>query len=505
MCEYILQMQNITKEFSGVKALSDVSFSVKKGEIHALAGENGAGKSTLMKVLSGTYPNGTYSGKILLDEEERRFSGVKDSEKAGIAIIFQELTVIKSMSICENIFLGDEIVVNGVIQWNEQIKRTKELLQKVRLEVDPETRVGELGVGKQQLVEIAKALNKKAKLLILDEPTSSLTDVDTRNLLEIIRELKSEGTTCVYISHKLNEIFEIADTVTVIRDGAAIVTEKIADLTESKIVSYMVGRELTQLFPHEDHRSGNCVLELRNWSVPNPDMPGKRLVNQVNLHADAGEIVGIAGLMGAGRTELALSIFGCLETTKESEMYMGGTRVKLTDPGKAIANGIAYVSEDRKRFGLILDSDIQSNMSLASLRKLCKYGVINENAETRQAQEYIKRLRIKASSVLQKTRNLSGGNQQKVILGKWMLTNPKVLILDEPTRGIDVGAKREIYQEMNELVKRGFCIIMISSEMPEIIGMSDRIYVMSEGRITGEFNREEATQEKILTFAIGGN
>lgn len=504
MDDKILQMVNLSKEFSGVKALSDVSFSVGRGEIHALVGENGAGKSTMMKILCGIYPHGSFEGKLIYEGREQQFTNIKDSEKAGIAIIFQELTLVKSMSICENIFLGDEIRKYGAVQWNEQIRITTELLQKLHLEMDPMTIAGELGVGQQQLIEIAKALNKKARLLILDEPTSSLTDVDTKNLMQIIKELKAEGTTCIYISHKLNEIFEIADAVTVIRDGRTITTEKIENLDENKIVSYMVGRELTQHFPRKPHTAGDTVLELKDWTVMNPEMPDRKLLDGIHMVVKRGEILGFAGLMGAGRTELALSIFGMYPHTGDSKLYLDGREVDIDSPEKAIEAGIGYASEDRKRYGLILQSDIKTNISLASLKKLCRRGSIAANEEIEKSQGYMDLLKIKATSIYQPTGSLSGGNQQKVVLSKWLLTNPRILILDEPTRGIDVGAKVEIYNEMNHLVDQGMCIIMISSEMPEILGMSDRIYVMSEGKIRGEFDWREATQETILSCAIGG-
>ena len=362
----------------------------------------------------------------------------------------------------------------------------------------------ELGVGKQQLIEIAKALNKKAKLLILDEPTSSLTDVDTENLLRIIRELKAEGTTCIYISHKLNEIFKIANRVTIIRDGKAIITEDIPNLNENKMVSYMVGRQLTERFPRKEHRAGEVMLELKNWTVMNPELPGRKLLDDIHLVARRGEILGLAGLMGAGRTELALSLLGILKPVEGSELYIEGKREISDSPEQAIECGIGYVSEDRKRYGLILQSDIKTNISLASLKHLCRRGSIIGNLEILKTQEFMKLLRIKASSVNQETGSLSGGNQQKVVLAKWLLTNPKILILDEPTRGIDVGAKVEIYNEMNNLVDQGMCIIMISSELPEILGMSDRIYVMGSGQIKGELDWKEATQETILGYAIGG-
>ena len=504
MEDFILQMKSITKKFASVTALSNVSFNVRRGEIHALVGENGAGKSTLMKILSGLYPAGTYDGELIFENEVQNFTNIKESEKKGIVIINQELGLIKTMDICENLFLGNEILHNGVIQWNKQMQRTKELLARVHLDINPKTKISEIGAGKQQLIEIAKALGKNAKLLILDEPTSSLTDTDTENLMLILDELRKEGTTCIYISHKLEEIFRITDNVTILRDGQTITTRPTKEMTEDEMVSLMVGRDLVDRFPRKEHKAGEVVLELKNWSVMNPDNKEQKLIDSVNLTARRGEIVGIVGLMGAGRTELALSLFGELTPTQESEAYLEGVKIKPRSPKEAIAHGISYVTEDRKRYGLITEADIRSNISLASLKKLCRRGVISKNEEIKSCENYADKLRIKMSSLEQKAKNLSGGNQQKVVLSKWLLTEPKVLILDEPTRGIDVGAKFEIYNLMNELVDRGVCIIMISSEMPETLGMSDRIYVMHEGKIKGEMSWEEATQEKILSCAIGG-
>lgn len=505
MDDYILQMKNITKKFGSVRALSDVTFSVRRGEIHALVGENGAGKSTLMKILSGLYPAGSYTGELVLNGEVQHFTSIKDSEKKGIVIINQELGLIKTMDICENLFLGNEILKNGIIQWNEQMRVTRELLERVHLNIDPKTKIIDMGAGKQQLVEIAKALGKNARLLILDEPTSSLTDADTENLLQTLRELKASGTTCIYISHKLGEIFSVTDTVTVLRDGRTITTLPTRELTEDSMVSYMVGRDLLDRFPRKEHQPGEVMLELKNWSVVNPDNPGKMLIDHVDLVARKGEILGIIGLMGAGRTELALSLLGEYTHTPDSELYLDGKRVAPKDPKQAIDCGISYVTEDRKRFGLVLDADLQHNISLASLRKLCgRGGFIRGNEEIKRCNDYVARMRIKTNSLMQKAKNLSGGNQQKVVLAKWLMTEPKVLILDEPTRGIDVGAKYEIYNLMNELADSGVCIIMISSEMPEALGMSDRLYVMHEGKIKGEMSWKEATQEKILSCAIGG-
>lgn len=499
--EYILRMENITKVFPGVRALDNVCFNVRRGEIHALVGENGAGKSTLMKILSGSYPN--YDGKLFLGEEERNFRTIKDSEEAGITIIYQELNLIKSMSICENIFLGNEIKKNGVIQWNKQMQITQALVQRLGLEARPSTKIEDIGVGKQQLVEIAKALNKQTKLLILDEPTASLTDTDTENLFSILRQLKAEGTTCIYISHKLGEIFKIADRVTVLRDGQSIIAGEIGEFDENSIISHMVGRELVSLYPREAHTPGETVLELKDWTVPDVENPAKNLVEGVNLQIRKGEILGIAGLMGAGRTELAMSIFGVYRHNGNGSLMVEGKPVRIKNPGDAISHGISYVSEDRKRFGLVLGKDIKENISLASLRKLMRYGRIDSNREIKQTNEMVDALKIRTPSIAQLVKNLSGGNQQKVILGKWLLTEPKVLILDEPTRGIDVGAKREIYTIMNQLVEHGVCIVMISSEMQEVLGISDRIVVMHEGKISGEADYQNITQEILMRYAIG--
>jgi D-xylose transport system ATP-binding protein len=498
-------MRNITKSFSGVKALENVNFSVERGEIHALVGENGAGKSTLMKILSGIHPSGSYEGELQFNGAEQAFHTIKDSENAGIIIIYQELNLIKSMNICENIFLGNEILKNGVIQWDQQFLRCHELFRKVKLDESPEVKISQLGVGKQQLVEIVRALNKNAKLIILDEPTASLTEAEVAILMEILRELKREGTTCIYISHKLNEVFEIADRVTVIRDGRTITTRNTDDMTEDGMITAMVGRELTELFPRRPHTPGEVVFETRNWSVPDPDNLDKMLLDKINMQVRKGEILGIAGLMGAGRTELAMSLFGVLKPTDDSELYIDGLPVRLENPRQAIDMGISYVSEDRKRYGLVLDAAVLPNVSLASLKKISRRGVIDGSREIRQTQDYINFLSIRVQSIYMKAKNLSGGNQQKVILAKWLLTHPKILIVDEPTRGIDVGVKYEIYQIMNELVDQGVCIVMISSELPEILGMSDRIYVLHEGKINGELCWDEATQEKVLYYAAGGS
>jgi putative multiple sugar transport system ATP-binding protein len=500
----ILEMRNITKEFPGVKALNNVSFRVAEGEIHCLVGENGAGKSTLMKVLSGVYPYGTYAGEILFGGEEQRFKAIRDSEQAGIAVIYQELALVSEMTIYENIFLGNEIRKGLSVDWNETIKKSSEALKRVRLDVNPAAKVKELGVGKQQLVEIAKALSRNVRLLILDEPTSALNEDDSENLLNLLRELKSHGVTCIMISHKLKEVLRVADTITVLRDGQTIVTLDARDgqVTENVLVKHMVGREIDNIYPAREHeQSDETVLEVRDWSAYDPQL-GRYLLHDINFTVKRGEIVGFAGLMGSGRTELALSLFGNPDHYRiNGEMFLNGERKHFNHPSQAIAAGLAYVSEDRKGDGLILIQDVKANITIANLGKISRNGVVDSNAEIKAANEFKASLNIKTPSVEQKVLNLSGGNQQKVSLAKWLFVKPDVLILDEPTRGIDVGAKYEIYTIMNNLVQLGMSIIMVSSELPEILGMSDRVYIVSSGRIAGELPIEEATQEKIMHLA----
>ena len=501
----ILEMKSITKTFPGVKALDNVNFQVEKGEIHCLVGENGAGKSTLMKVLSGVYPYGEYSGDIVLNGEAQRFSSIRDSEKAGIAIIYQELALIPELTVYENIFLGHEIKKGKLIDWNETVMQAGEMLKKVKLNnVNPATQVKDLGVGKQQLIEIAKALSKNVKLLILDEPTAALNEGDSENLLKLLRELKEQGVTSVMISHKIKEVIAIADTVTVLRDGQTICSLSAAsgEISESKIIKYMVGREIDNIFPKRDIKDfGDIVLEIKKWCAYDPKL-GRDILHDLDFNVRKGEIIGIAGLMGAGRTELAHSIFGNPEEYKlKGDLFVMGQKKHFKSPYDAIKAGVAYVTEDRKGNGLILIDDIKQNISIANLKELAQQGILNENEEVKSANYYKSSLNIKAPSVEQKVGNLSGGNQQKVSLGKWLFVKPNVLILDEPTRGIDVGAKFEIYTLMNKLVEQGLSIIMISSELPEILGMSDRIYVVSEGKIAGELTAEEATQEKIMEMA----
>ncbi|MDF2594260.1 MAG: Monosaccharide-transporting ATPase [Clostridia bacterium] len=508
MSDYILEMKNITKEFPGVKALDNVSFKVKKGEIHALVGENGAGKSTLMKVLSGVYPHHTYTGEVIVKGSVQHFERIKDSEKIGIAIIYQELTLVKQFNIAENIFLGNEKAKTGIINWNKTITDAKKILKEVKLEDSVETKVLELGIGKQQLVEIAKALSKNVDILILDEPTAALNEEDSENLIMILKELKEKGVTCIYISHKLHEVIEIADTVTILRDGQTVATRNMNDknerFTEQTMITNMVGRQLTNRFPVIDTRPGETVLEVKDWTIHSPEIPDKVVIDGINLKAKRGEILGIAGLMGAGRTEFVMSLIGAYGIKKAGEIKIESNKVVINNPKDAIKNGISYLSEDRKGKGLILSMDIKYNNTLAALEKISKGQVIDENKEINVVTGYVHALKTKTPSIEQKVGNLSGGNQQKVAIAKWLMTDPKILILDEPTRGIDVGAKYEIYMIMNDLAKKGVCVIMISSELPEILGMSDRILVMNKGKITGELNRDEATQEKVMYYATGG-
>ena len=500
----VLEMKDIVKTFPGVKALSGVSFSVARGEIHCLVGENGAGKSTLMKVLSGLYPYGSYSGDILFDGRLQKFRGIADSARAGIAVIYQELALVPEMSVFENIFLGHEISKGMSVDWNETIKKASEMLKVVRLDINPATKVKDIGVGRQQLVEIAKALSKDVKLLILDEPTAALNEDDCENLLDLLGRLKQRGVTSVLISHKLREVIKVADTVTVLRDGQTICTldARNGQVSEAQLIKHMVGREISNIYPT---RTSGCsdevVLETKDWNAYDPKL-GRVILKNVGIKVHKGEIVGIAGLMGSGRTELAKSLFGNPDGYEiTGELLVKNQKRQLKNPKEAIAAGIAYASEDRKGNGLILIQDIKQNISLANLNEITVRGVIDQNAEVKVATGYKSALNIKAPSIEQAVENLSGGNQQKVSVAKWLFVKPDVLILDEPTRGIDVGAKYEIYCIMNKLVEQGMSIVMISSELPEILGMSDRIYVVSSGRITGELHVSDASQEKIMHMA----
>jgi putative multiple sugar transport system ATP-binding protein len=500
----LLEMRSITKEFPGVKALDQVNLSVKAGEIHAICGENGAGKSTLMKVLSGVYPVGTYDGEIHYEGALAAFKNIRESEDRGIIIIHQELALVPELSIAENIFLGNETAKGGVINWFEANQRTEKLLAKVGLSEAPTTRIDSLGVGKQQLVEIAKALSKDVKLLILDEPTAALQENDSKKLLELMLELKAQGVTSIIISHKLNEVGYVADTVTVIRDGMSVSTLDARDgVSEDKIVRDMVGRDMSDRYPTREARAGEMLMEVDGWNVWHPEHADRQVIKDISFNVRAGEVVGIAGLMGSGRTELAMSIFGKSYGRKISgTVKLHGTTADVSRVDRAIDAGLAYVTEDRKSLGLILDESIQFNTTLAHLEGVSKAGVLNANAETDVAEHYRTALNTRTPSVFQAVGNLSGGNQQKVVLAKWLNTSPEVLILDEPTRGIDVGAKYEIYAIINDLSAQGKGVVMISSEMPELLGMCDRIYVMNEGSLVGELAAKDASQERIMSLIV---
>ncbi|GAA2215753.1 sugar ABC transporter ATP-binding protein [Nonomuraea monospora] len=507
MTEHILRMSGITKTFPGVKALQDVNLSVKNGEIHAICGENGAGKSTLMKVLSGVYPHGDYEGEIFFEGKRCEFGGIRDSEHAGIVIIHQELALSPQLSIAENIFLGNERAKRGVIDWNRTNYEAGELMKRVGLRENPTTTISDIGVGKQQLVEIAKALSKEVKLLILDEPTAALNDDDSAHLLDLLRGLRDEGITCVIISHKLNEVTAIADSVTIIRDGRTIETlDMVGDhVSEDRIIAGMVGRALDNRYPPHEPTIGEEALRIEDWTVYSPSQPDRKIVDGAALMLRRGEIVGLAGLMGAGRTELAMSLFGRTYGVRISgKVFKDGKPIEIRNVQDAIHHGIAYASEDRKRYGLNLIQDIKTNISAAGLQGLAKRGWVNENEEYRVAEEFHKSMNIKAPSVNSVVGQLSGGNQQKVVLSKWIMTEPDVLILDEPTRGIDVGAKYEIYTIINRLADEGKAVLVISSELPELLGLCDRIYTLSEGRITGEVPRQEATQESLMHLMTKG-
>ncbi len=500
----LLSMQDITKTFPGVKALDKVNLDVEQGEIHAVVGENGAGKSTLMKVLSGVYPHGQYDGEIVYDGAPARFSGISDSERQGIIIIHQELALVPQLSIAENIFLGNECARQGVIDWRETNRRTGELLAKVGLAEAPTTKVDSIGVGKQQLVEIAKALSKDVKLLILDEPTAALQENDSRKLLDLMLELKAQGVTSIIITHKLNEVRYVADNVTVIRDGSTVSKlEAGAGLSEDDIVRDMVGRDMTHRFPDHKRTPGKALLEVKDWNVWHPEQAERQVIRDASFNVRAGEVVGIAGLMGSGRTELAMSIFGrSYGRNISGTVSLHGKPIDVSTVDRAIAAGVSYVTEDRKALGLVLDETIRFNTTLANLEGVSSGAILKRNEETSVAERYREALAIRTPSVFQKTVNLSGGNQQKVVLAKWLFTAPEVLILDEPTRGIDVGAKYEIYTIINDLADQGKGVVMISSEMPELLGMCDRIYVMNEGALVGELTAGEASQERIMSLIV---
>lgn len=506
MAKILLEMKNITKTFPGVKALDNVNLQVEEGEIHALVGENGAGKSTLMNVLSGVYPHGTYEGDIIYNGEVCNFHDIKDSEAKGIVIIHQELALIPYMTIGENMFLGNERGKKFAINWDQTYGMAEKYTKQVGLSDSTRTLIKDIGVGKQQLVEIAKALAKNAKLLILDEPTSSLNESDSKALLDLMLKLKSEGLTCIIITHKLNEVAYVADKITVIRDGSTIETlvKGVDDFSEDRIIKGMVGREIADRFPKRHGvKIGDVNMEVKNWTVYHPLYSERKVVDNVSIKVRKGEVVGISGLMGAGRTELAMSIFGkSYGTGISGTLLLNGKEVHLKSAREAIEHKLAYVTEDRKGDGLILSNPIKINTTLANLKGVSSNGIIDPDKEYAVAVEYKDKLKTKCPSVEQNVGNLSGGNQQKVLLAKWMFADPDVLILDEPTRGIDVGAKYEIYCIINDLVAAGKSVVMISSELPEVLGMSDRIYVMNEGRIAGELNAAEASQEKIMACIL---
>ncbi|MBT2508394.1 sugar ABC transporter ATP-binding protein [Streptomyces sp. ISL-98] len=501
----VLEMRSIVKTFPGVKALSDVTLTVERGEVHAICGENGAGKSTLMKVLSGVHPHGSYEGSILFDGEHCAFKDIRASEAHGIVIIHQELALVPYLSLAENIFLGNEHAKGGFISWNETLKHASALLRRVGLNEHPQTRVADIGVGKQQLVEIAKALSKEVKLLILDEPTAALNDEDSAKLLDLILELKSQGITSIIISHKLNEIAMVADSVTIVRDGRTIETLDVRaeETTEERIIRGMVGRDLDHRFPertaYEGEAGANPALEVRDWTVHHPIDQQRKVVDGVSVHVRRGEIVGIAGLMGAGRTELAMSVFGrSYGRNISGTVLKDGKEIPTRTVPEAVGHGIAYVTEDRKQYGLNLIDTIGRNITLSALPKVARRGIVDEHEETRVAESYRRSMNIKAPTVFEQVGRLSGGNQQKVVLSKWIFAGPDVLILDEPTRGIDVGAKYEIYTVIDKLAAEGKAVVFISSELPELLGMCDRIYTMSAGRLTGEIERADATQEVLM-------
>lgn len=498
----LLELKNITKDFPGVRALDGVSFDLQPGEVHALCGENGAGKSTLIKVLCGYHPYGSYGGEVLLDGHPARFKDLKESEDKGLALIAQELAMVPELSVAENMLLGRWPVRGGLIHWEQVRETARKALEMVGLDVGLSTPVKELGIGQQQMIEIAKALSKKARVLVLDEPTAALTEADTQRLLSLLRQLKAQGVSSIYISHRLEEVGQIADRVTVLRDGRSIVTAPAAQLTQEKIIAHMVGREVKNLYPRPRLSQGGALLAVKDFSVEDPANPGRTVVKGVSFEVRQGEVLGIAGLMGAGRTALLSSLFGAARGKVGGSLeILGRARPPFTSPEQAIQSGLALVSEDRKRYGLVLEGTVEENLVLASMRRLVKRGFLDHAAMDRECETQVKAMRIKTPGLSSWVNKLSGGNQQKVVLGKWLMTKPKVLFLDEPTRGIDVGAKAEIYELMGELAGRGIGIVLVSSDLPEILGLSHRIMALSQGRAKGFFNSDEATAEKVMAAA----
>lgn len=505
MPDNILEFNQVTKKFPGVLALNNISFNVRRGTVHAICGENGAGKSTLMKVLAGIYPFGSYSGEIYFNKDPLEFSGdsIQQAIDTGIAIVHQELALVPQITVGENIYLGREPTVNGIINWDKLYNNTRNLLKKYNLDIPFAAITGSLGVGKQQMVEIAKVLAENAQILILDEPTSALTDSEVDTLMEILENLRSQGKTCIYISHKLEEIFNIADKITVFRDGSVVGTVSTEDVDNEKIIAMMVGREMTERFPPSTRNPGKIVLEVKNWTIDSTEQSGKKAVDDVSFFLRQGEILGIAGLMGSGRSELALSIFGEYGKNRSGAVSIDSKPVKIRSAKEAMLKGISLVPEDRKRMGLVVEQSILENISLPNLERFSSLFSINKHLEVQECETMANELAIKTPTLHDLVSSLSGGNQQKVVIAKWLMSNPKILILDEPTRGIDVGAKYEIYKLMNKLTSEGIGILMISSELPEILGMSDRIMVMHEGKLSGILDRENATQENIMALATG--
>ncbi|MFV0389670.1 MAG: xylose ABC transporter ATP-binding protein [Pyrinomonadaceae bacterium] len=503
--EKLLEMRGIIKEFPGVKALDDVNLDLYEGEFHALVGENGAGKSTLMKVLSGVYPFGTYSGDIIINDNVKQFATIREAEDAGISIIFQELSLVKELTVAENIFLGREPNRFGIINRTEVFQRSTKLLKELNLNINPQTEVGKLGIGQQQLVEIAKALSQNAKILVLDEPTAALTESEVELLFSILSNLKTRGVGMIYISHKLDEVFAMSDRITVLRDGKTIETKPASGYSKDDVIALMVGREVGDIFPEVSHEFGEVVMDVEDLSVYDPVLPDKKLVDNVSFNVRKGEVLGIAGLMGAGRSELLMSIFGAWSGKSTARIKVDGKAIEINDPNGAIAAGIGFVTEDRKRYGLILNETINDNATLAGLKNISGNFITHRSREINATRQTMDSLKVKANSPLTITGTLSGGNQQKVVLGKWLLTNPKVLFLDEPTRGIDVGAKQEIYAEINRLAKEGLAIVMVSSELPEVLGLSNRVLVLYEGKPTALFNREDASPERVMSAATGNS
>lgn len=499
----LLEMRSIVKEFPGVRALDGVSFALEKGQFHALVGENGAGKSTLMKVLSGVYPHGTFDGEIVVDGTPRHFAGVRDSESAGVAVIYQELSLVNELTVAENIYLGREPSRFGIIDRRDLYRSAARLLDELHLKIDPHAEAGTLGIGQQQIVEIAKALSQDARVLVLDEPTAALTESEVDTLFEILGSLKAKGVGLVYISHKLDEVFRASDRITVLRDGRTVGSYARGGVNRNALIAAMVGREVGDIFPKPEHHLGEVALEARGVTVFSNSQPAKRLVDNVAFTVRRGEVLGIAGLMGSGRSELLSAIFGAWTGNKKGDVCVDGRRINIESPADAIAHGIGFVTEDRQRFGLVADQTIADNITLSALPRISGRLLTNDRRETAAAASSMQGLRIRALSPSVLVNTLSGGNQQKVVLGKWLLTRPKVLLLDEPTRGIDVGAKQEIYTEINKLASDGLAIVLVSSELPEVLGLADRVLVMHEGRVTGEFARDEATPESVMAAATG--